>query len=68
VSLFDADVLLKRSGFAINKVIHHDDVILPVIVRTRGGVAVVIRTLPIRASLNLTPKKDRFPSPGVAGT
>src|SRR5262245_9595816 len=31
--------LLKPSGFAINTVIHHDDVSLTVIVRTRSSVA-----------------------------
>jgi len=33
----DPDVLLKRSGFAINEVIHHDDVIFTVVVWTRGS-------------------------------
>src|SRR5207237_9862184 len=32
-------VLRKRLRLAIDKVIHHDDVILPVIVRTWGNVA-----------------------------
>ena len=53
---------------AVDEVVHHDDVVLLIVLRPRGNKQGRIRTDAMRASSNWMPKKDRLPSPGEAGT
>ena len=64
---------LHRCAFhrlGVDKIIHHHNVILPIIIRPRGNVADCdpyprnARVVTMRASSNTMPKKDRLPSPG----
>ena len=61
-------LLVKELWLAVDEIVHHDDVVLLIVVRPGATLPAVIRTDAMRASSNWMPKKDRLPSPGEAGT